>query len=437
MSRASLPLPALLITAASFLGLGDDVLAQSDLYKPRVPIRAIGNGIPPSVAERQRVFGNYSDCVVRGPKYYGGFATLVNKCDVAVYTTYCSVGDAAARSDCGKVLGSKIIDGQRTYGYFGVLGPGETEPVAIKDELKMIWLACDQGQGLAYLAGEPGSGMGYCGDGNRIPSPAPVGTRVWEESSASETGGRTAAVPGRPGAAVVESAPAPIAPHAAARGGASDADDIFASALAKSPEELKAEVAESQSRYAAAAAEADRAGRTEGVVALVGALAGGYVAARTGDTRLLEVATGQPLGSLAGNSALPGAPLGGAGAVSGSQACQQLSARFSSDASAAAASVRGMADSCRFMQDMVELGKRYRPQMVQACRGVPGFEEELRIFDQNVESQRRGLERCTGTGSPSGYSSSSPPPQHRAPTFGTPRVVAPSRPLPPPPLPGQ
>jgi hypothetical protein len=179
---------------AAMLGLAASVVgsipafAQGEGYKRRVPISGVGSGVGPATAERQRVYGNYSSCVVRGEPNVAGDSTLVNTCDVALYVSYCSLGDASARSDCSRSASSKVIDGQRTYGSTEVLGPRARTPVAVKPQLEIIWLACDQKQGLAYLAGDPASPKGYCGDGIPVPNQTPVDATVKQGAPAEPSG---------------------------------------------------------------------------------------------------------------------------------------------------------------------------------------------------------------------------------------------------------
>ena len=106
----------------------------------------------PGFAQRD----NLTSCISTQGGAAGGFTYLVNGCDVALYVSFCSVGDPADRIACDKTRSSRTINGQQVYGSTEVLRPRGRTPVAIRSGLKVVWFACDQKSGLAHLTG-PGS----------------------------------------------------------------------------------------------------------------------------------------------------------------------------------------------------------------------------------------------------------------------------------------
>ncbi len=72
----------------------------------------------------------------------------------------------------------------------------------------------------------------------------------------------------------------------------SQAENLFASALAKTPEQLRAESAQLRAQAVPSPSTAEPSGDSSPGLQILGALVGGYVAGRTGNTALLETFTG-------------------------------------------------------------------------------------------------------------------------------------------------
>lgn len=366
------------------------VLAQGDGYLRRVPLTGIGSGSNPDSADAQRIYGNRSSCIsVRNKADVTGWAVFVNKCDVSLYVRYCSTGDPGALTDCSTSSSSKVIDGMPTYGSpFPIDARGQFD-VPGKPTLNYIWLACDQKQGLAFLAGDPRSPKGFCGDGVPGPNQVPPDARVAQGTPANS-----------------ETTPLPIVPSgmpAIASRASSAADDLFASALSKSPEELRAEIAAQRARANAAAATSARSSQAESedtaaFFRIAGAIVGGYVAGKTGDTALLELATGQPQGSLAGTVAVPNQAMGGGGGggeggggIGGSSSqCASAKNRFQNDLSSEQARTRDPY-GCGLMRSAISVWGRNRASVAQACAGTPNYAAMIKETDDYVAESRRRL----------------------------------------------
>ena len=156
-------------------------------------------------------------------------------------------------------------------------------------------------------------------------------------------------------------------------------------------------------------------GDSEAFFRIAGAIVGGYVAGRTGNTALLELATGQPEGSLAGQVA----PLGAVGSpVSGGASadqCTELGQQFQSDLRRASR----QPDLCTQMREQLAVYESYRTRVSQVCANQPGYQVTMNDFNTQIPAYQQNIsQRGCGTGS---YGSSS----YTTPNNATPRAPRP------------
>jgi hypothetical protein len=204
--------------------------------------------------------------------------------------------------------------------------------------------------------------------------------------------------------------PADKPPPKPATRATSEADSLFATALSKSPEELRAEIAVQRARAdAAIAATASSApassGDSEMFFRLAGAIVGGYVAGKTGDTRLLELATGQEQGSLAGQIApadAVGSSIGGGGSTN---QCTALGQQFQTDLQRASQ----QSDLCTLLRAQLSIYESYRQRIAQVCANQPGYQATMRDFNAQIPSYQQNLaQRGCGSGSSNSGSYTTP-----------------------------
>lgn len=168
-----------------------------------------------------------------------------------------------------------------------------------------------------------------------------------------------------------------------------EAETLFGSALSMTPEQLKAEIATARMKADnpdPSPSSPENTGDAEGFLRIMGAIVGGYVAGRTGNTALLELATGQEPGSLSGLSQAP-AYRGGGGS---SDQCTRLGQQFQADL-ARLQGQYGHGSPCPLMKAQLTVYESYRPRVIQTCAGQPGYEVTLRDFNTQIPAYKNSL----------------------------------------------
>ena len=169
------------------------------------------------------------------------------------------------------------------------------------------------------------------------------------------------------------------------------AEDLFNAALAKSPEQLREESAASRARIDANTSSSSASGDSAAGMQALGALFGGYVAGRTGNTALLEAFTGQSTGSMAG--IIPsnqGAMSSSAGSGQSGGNCDQVQQQIGNELTKVQAQYRSASVLCVQGPRQADVMQRYRPQLVQACSNNPQvvqyLDSQIRMFRQNASN---------------------------------------------------